>query len=866
MRTTTLPVIACVDLPVNYHLLGFRSNVLRGIWKYISSGLRVVHISILAFLVLLAAGCGPVGGPFTVNSAGDAGDSHPGDGVCRAVASVTECTLRAAIEESNAYAGAQTINFNLPAAGTYIYPSTALPDITGDVVIDGTTQPGFDGGKPVVHVDGSHLGVAVPATNGFQIEAGVNATIQALQILRFTQNGVENYGNLTLAHMEIAVNQIDGVDSYISSGAIAVTISDSTIFENAGTGVAGINTNFHLNSIDMSRNSGGGLRVIGGSLSLNHGTVADNATINDGGGISLSKAGSPSISNTTIKGNTSGQKGGGLYLWNSPAAIMTAQNCTFDGNSGYDGGGIYIDAGTARLSASLLVSNQAKHSGGGVFVNVNNEATLFVEAGSIIGKPGAGNISNSAPASLGLGGGIYNMKNLNIADSTIGSNTGDGIYNDGGTIRIQNSTVKANSGSGIESFMSGTTVDIQITHSDFLGNTFSGIGAINTNLTITEGKIADNKESGIRMNGGSLKLDRSEVVGNSSTGDGGGISLFNMGLSVIENTTISGNTAATSGGGIYFWGLGMGGDLKLYNLTVSGNRAGTTGGGIEAASGVIGVGNVTLAQNTAPSAGGFHSAATVHVLNTILADNTGGNCGGSVSSFGNNLDTGASCAFAEPGDLTGLPAMLGPLHDNGGFAETHALLPGSPALEAGNDLACRPTDERGITRPQGLHCDIGAFEAESPATATPPTVTSTLTLTPTSPIPPTPTQTLSPIVFSPVNFSTDQLFQGATSCNPETLSVQVRVTPPELVFSVGLFYKIEEKGGSGSSPWSKGLAMIPQGNGWYQLVLTGNDLPSISKWKHEAWLDFQFVANGQNGQALAWSAVIRKVTLWQCYV
>ncbi len=739
---------------------------------------------------------------------------------------MTDCTLRAALQEANALAGTQTINFNLPAASDFIYPLSALPDITGDVVIDGTTQPGFDGGKPVVHVDGSHLGAAVPPTSGFKIAADVNVSIQAVQILRFTLDGIENNGNLTLDHMEIAANQMDGINSFRGSDGINITINHSTIFENGGTGVDGINTHFALDDVSMERNSGGGMIVLSGSLSLNHGTVADNTNPdNDGGGLYLAMAGNSTISNTTIEGNTSGHKGGGLYLWNLPAAILTMQNCTFDGNYGYDGGAIYIDAGVAHLSASTLLGNRAQHSGGGVFVGVVNDATLYVEAGSMIGKPGAGNISNALPTSLGLGGGIYSMKNLNIADSTIEANTGDGIYNEGGTIQMQNSTVQGNTGSGIKSFISGTTVDIHIAHSNFFSNGISGIGAINADLTITEGTIKDNPFSGILMNGGSLTLTDSVVLDNRTNYDGGGIAGYNLMDAAITNTTISGNSSTASGGGLYLWGMGMGATLKLYNATISGNRAGTTGGGLEAGSGTLELNNVTLAQNTAASAGGLHSAATIHVTNTILADNIGGNCGGTITSSGYNLDTAASCAFAGPGDLSGLPAILGSLADNGGFSETHALLPGSPALETGNDPTCLPTDQRGIARPQGLHCDMGAFEAESPTTATPPAITSTLPLflTPTK----TPTLTPAPIIFDPVNFSVDKIYSRfGRSCNPKQLTIQVKVSPPELVFSLGLFYRLEEKEGTNATPWSAGFAMIPQGSGWYTLTIASEISPT----------------------------------------
>jgi hypothetical protein len=730
------------------------------------------------------------------------------------------------------------------------------------VVIDGATQPGFDGGKPVVHVDGSHLAAAAPATNGFQIEAGVTATIQALQILRFTQNGIENYGNLTLAHMEIAVNQIDGVDSYIASGLLTVTISDSTIFENAGSGVAGINTNFHLNAIDMSRNTGGGLRVIGGTLILDHGSVNDNATINDGGGISLSMVANPVISNSAIKGNTSGHKGGGLYLWNLPASILTVENCTFDGNYGYDGGGIYIDAGSSHLSASTLINNIAKHHGGGIFVNINNNPTLWIENGTVIGRVGAGNIASFAPASHGLGGGIYNKENLNIAYSTIEANVGDGIYNDGGTITMQDSTVKGNSGSGIESYAAGIIVDIQIFRSNFFSNAFSGIDATNANLPIAAGTIGDNKGSGIRMHGGKLTMANSTVLRNRSAGDGGGIAGYNL-EGEIRNSTVSDNIAAASGGGLYLeaWMTGIG--VNLVNVTISGNTAGTLGGGLHAVMGPIRLNNVTIARNAAPASGGLQNAAAVALTNSILAENTGGNCLGMPTSLGNNLDDGISCAFSGPNDISGMPANLGPLANNGGGSFTNALLPGSAALEAGNDTACPATDQRGIARPQGLHCDMGAFEAETPATATPPAATNTLTptLIPTT----TPTSTPAPISFDPVNFSTDVIYSRyGRSCSPQELTVQVKVSPPEMVYSLGLFYRLVEKDGANVTPWSAGFSMIPQGGGWYTLTVYGEDFPDATKWGHDALLEIQLVANGKDGQPIARSEVYRKVTLARC--
>ena len=156
----------------------------------------------VSLVLFLATGCGG-GGVFTVNSSGDGNDTSPGDGYCRAGSSLTECTLRAAMEEADALAGIQTIHFNLPADDSYIYPLSPLPLISDEVIIDGTSQPGFDGGKPIVHVDGSSMPAATPVS-GFYIMDNIHATIKGLQILRFPGHGIENYGNLTLDHLEIA--------------------------------------------------------------------------------------------------------------------------------------------------------------------------------------------------------------------------------------------------------------------------------------------------------------------------------------------------------------------------------------------------------------------------------------------------------------------------------------------------------------------------------------------------------------------------------------------------------------------------------------------------------------------------------------
>jgi hypothetical protein len=86
---------------------------------------------------------------------------------------------------------------------------------------------------------------------------------------------------------------------------------------------------------------------------------------------------------------------------------------------------------------------------------------------------------------------------------------------------------------------------------------------------------------------------------------------------------------------------------------------------------------------------------------------------GTIVSNGHNLDGDGTCGLGEPTDLPGTDPLLGPLADNGGPSETHALLPGSPAIDAGPPT-CEATDQRGVPRPQEAACDIGAYERQPP--------------------------------------------------------------------------------------------------------------------------------------------------------
>jgi beta-glucanase (GH16 family) len=222
--------------------------------------------------------------------------------------------------------------------------------------------------------------------------------------------------------------------------------------------------------------------------------------------------------------------------------------------------------------------------------------------------------------------------------------------------------------------------------------------------------------------GATLNLIDSSVTDNEADWSGGGVySFFNTTTNIIRST-ISGNVSHDVGGGIRSLG-----NMTITNSTISGNEStGWHGGAFFHTDGVMNIVNSTIVNNIAPAnttGGGFvgtftPASATLTLINTMIASNSGSQCfygqfgPGTVTatSLGHNLVSDTSC-FAVASDLIVGDAQIGPLANNGGPTLTHALAPGSPAIDAADDAACPATDQRGVTRPQGAHCDIGAYES-----------------------------------------------------------------------------------------------------------------------------------------------------------
>jgi CSLREA domain-containing protein len=822
----------------------------------------ILRMLLVSAVFALGSGCVPAGnGGFVVNSTRDAGDSNPGDAVCRTAVSATECTLRAAIEEADAWAGVDMITFNIPDGPFIISPGSVLPVITEDAVIDGTTQPGYLPRIRMVTLDGSGLGPPM-TLDGLTVDMGINVKIKGLAITEFPDNGIVNRGMLTLEKVVISRNHGDGLGSGGGSAVLPVSIIDSDFTDNGSIGISANKNDVTIQGGTVSGNHGG-IGVSNGSLAATETQILNNVSgplaYFGGIGLYLSDA---RIDDGLIDGNDSHDYGGGIDFLSDGNQTLTVNNTTISNNIAYNAGGIEVQGGRAFLNYAKIVDNIARIDGGAIRVHSNGSVAAFltIENGTSIGEPGHGNIADfvTSDGQIGRGGGIYSESDVEITDSSIADNIGDGIYNNGGFLEMQNGTVRDNTKNGIASISSpGAVATLRINESTIQDNTLTGIDTRLTNLFFSGGRILNNSEGGLQMYRGNLVLSASTISGNAHLTDGrkgGGIGLQLMEDTLIEATTISGNHASADGGGLYI--QARSGEVR--NTPISGNRTGGAGGGIAADGDAVTLNNVTVTLNQGVTSGGILGDDRLTIRNTIVAENGPYNCGGSAPfvSGGNNLDDGSTCGFTAGGDLSGFPALLGPLADNGGTF-THALLPGSPAIDAGNDATCEAADQRGVSRPQGLHCDIGAFEAESSATATPPSVTPALT----------PTGTPAPvsIVFDPVNFSTKQMYtKSGRTCTPKEVTIQVKISPEEQIGSVGLFYRLEEKQGTNVTPWSTGYSMAPQGGGWYTLTIYSEDFPDLSALNGELWLAVQFVANNQNGQALAHSAVYRQVTVGQC--
>jgi hypothetical protein len=472
--------------------------------------------------------------------------------------------------------------------------------------------------------------------------------------------------------------------------------ADAAVFSVAAGDTAGL-----IAAITTANGNGASnvINLAGGTYNL---TVADNTSVNGG------PNGLPTIINgLTINGNgaTIARTGAPLFriiqvgAASGTTGALTLNNATITGgNPGqagggpqapFDGGGIMVFAAgsSLALNGATVTANTSRGGGG---ISIEGTAASAVVTNSTI----SGNTASSTTG--GFGGGVA----VEGFQSTFTATASNIVNNVAGT-----STPSIGSAGGAISVDGGANV-VTLTDSIVSGNQANGgaAGAVGGGIAETGG------------NASTYVITRSTLSGNSANAtvgrtQGGAFVALADSTVTIRNSTISGNTLSTpgvqaEGGGI----ANIGGSVfVLSNATVT-NNTGQTGGGLfQTGGGSITLRNSILAGNNASTAGL--------------------DCAGPIGSQGHNLvGTPAGCAFAAAaGDLIGASPGLTPLANNGGPTQTHALTAGSIAIDAGDagvpgsgGTACEATDQRGITRPQGIRCDIGAFELAGVAPPPPP--------------------------------------------------------------------------------------------------------------------------------------------------
>ena len=436
----------------------------------------------------------PLAATFTVNSTGDTADAAPGNGACND--GTGACTLRAAIQESNALAGADTINFNIGAGTPTIAPLTALPSVTGVVSIQGAT-----GGATRIQLNGAGAGAGA---NGLTLSAGSGGSlVRALVINRFGGWGIR---------IESASNTVEacwiGLDSAGSTsvagntaGGVLVTGAAATSNLIGGSSTAARNVISHNGAngvqIDTSAN---GNQVQGNYIGTNAG--ANIAAGNTGDGIAVAGG----AQNTTVGG--------------SPASPGTPPGNVISGNSG-DG----VDVSGATTTTTLITGN---------FIGLNGAGT------GALGNAQNGVLVQSSSAGNTIGGTAAAQRNV-ISGNNFA--TSDGVELNGAGVTGTNVFgnyigLDVNGTSGISNGANGILVQ--------LGASSNTIGA----ATATPGLTGGNVLSGNTLNG--VDLDGSATTGNLIQGNliglraGGTAAQKNLQNGVLVHGAVGNNVGGSS--------------------------------------------------------------------------------------------------------------------------------------------------------------------------------------------------------------------------------------------------------------------------------------------------------------------------------
>jgi predicted outer membrane repeat protein len=396
--------------------------------------------------------------------------------------------------------------------------------------------------------------------------------------------------------------------------------------------------------------------------------------------------------------STVSDRGGAIYV---NGGALSGDMLVLNDNKAGMGGGLYNNSGTVNLTRAPMAFNRATSYGGAAFSNFGSLNISNTRLAQCI----CDNIAQSN------GGGIFyyyaagTLNNVDFHDNSIGLIVGGGgaMFNEHSNPTIQNSTFSTNQsvhGSAIYNLYSNPVISSTVFNSNTATNGGQGAGMYNEGSSPSLTNVVFLNNDAVESltdpggHGGGIYNDASSPVlgsvtfnGNSATESGGAMYNTSSSSPSITNATFQGNTAG-SGGAIY----NQSSTPTLTNVTVSGNSAGFGGGIYNFSSNAV-LKNVVLWGDEAPSGGPelYNLFSTPTISNSVIQ---------------------GGCALPSCTNIITADPLLQALASNGGFTRTMALGAGSPAIDAGTNTGCPGADQRGITRPQGQTCDIGAYEVD----------------------------------------------------------------------------------------------------------------------------------------------------------
>jgi MYXO-CTERM domain-containing protein len=556
------------------------------------------------------------------------------------------------------------------------YPESLLIDI--DVTLVGTAGSAATTiggpGAAVLEIDGTtvHLeGLTLLPTAGRAIEAYAGADVVGLDLV------ISGFDNSVLGFNP------DGGAIFMTDGSFTCNscVLSYNHADDDGGFLNGNNTDVTLDSVDLIGNTcedrGGALRMLGGTLTITNSLLAFNRAeiaggTMSGGAITLDGA-TLNLSDSTVSDNVSGTDGGAVYAVNNSAITVDTSSFSRNGTNTDNGGAIDLLNSTLNAADTTFTDNTASNLGGAIHGDTNAEMVLM-------GTTFSGNSAN-------LGGAIYAMDETTVLQSSFIDNNASG---NGGAIRWF--------------FDDGDTPLLWVEDSMFTGNAADNGGA-----------IAAWNTDGVNL--GAVEVYDSQFSNNSAADSGGALWTNGHDVVTAQRNRFCANTAGVDGGGVYMETSGASLNNWTNNVWAE-NTAGFLGGGMV----LISAGNADIINNDflandAVSGGGayagntnynFHNNIISETVNGdgLQADNTSGtrdynlwfsnlaaDAGGSLGAG----DLGASAVFSDP-------TIENYTADGICFNDIYNLLPGSPAIDAGDP---------GLTDIDGSPSDIGAYGGPS---------------------------------------------------------------------------------------------------------------------------------------------------------